>query len=73
MNSSDKSSYVGVAATAAAAETEQQYIDSMTDVQKCAFKIAREHLRHSYCMEKSNGYKQFRVAAAAAAAAESTK
>lgn len=69
MNSSDKS-----CAGAAGAAAEQQYIDSMTDVQKCAFKIAREHLRHSYCMEKSNGYKEFCAAAAAAVAAEkSTK
>jgi hypothetical protein len=70
MNSSDKS--CAGAAGAAGAAAEQQYIDSMTDVQKCAFKIAREHLRHSYCMEKSNGYKEF-CAAAVAAAEKSTK
>lgn len=37
----------------------RQYLNSMTELERRAYEIAKNHLRDSFCIEKSNGYKSF--------------
>ncbi len=52
----------------------EKYLDSLNEKEKKAYEIAKSHLGSSFCLEKSNGFlewkkEQDKKAAAAAAAA----
>ncbi len=38
---------------------EQNYLNQLTDIQKIAYSIAKEHLESSFDLEKSIGFKQW--------------
>ena len=40
-------------------DIEQKYLDTLNDVEKQAFNIAREHLGSSFDLSKSIGYKKW--------------
>ena len=39
----------------------KDYIEQMTPLQKVAYEIAKVQLKSSFCIEKSIGYKQFKL------------
>jgi hypothetical protein len=43
-------------------ELMQQYIDSLSDKERKAYMIAKEHLATSFDLEKSNGYLKWKRA-----------
>jgi alkaline phosphatase len=70
LKSCDDSAGAGTGATV----EERSYINSLTELERRALVIAKDHLLHSFCIRKSNGYKKFMSdSAAAAAAAQSGK
>jgi hypothetical protein len=38
-----------------------KYIEQMAPLQKIAYEIAKKHLKSSFCIEKSIGYKHFKI------------